>query len=191
MRGRCGPCGASWRWTSAMMTLTTDAPRTAATAMASTMAGKAIRASIRRMIGLSRAGKNPAVAPMIVPAMPVNAAVMRPMIREIRAPWMHPGENVAAEMVRSKPVGRVRRTQARAETVAERIEGRKHVGKHRHERDRQNEHGADEERATLQEPHDRHHGRAACGRLRCRDRRAVIRDAPSDRRPRKGYQPQD
>ena len=57
MRARSGPYAASWRWTSAMMTLITDAPSTAATAMASTMAGKAIRASIRRMIGLSRAGR--------------------------------------------------------------------------------------------------------------------------------------
>jgi hypothetical protein len=41
----------------AMITLVTDAPSTALTVMARRMEGNAIRASIRRMIGLSRARK--------------------------------------------------------------------------------------------------------------------------------------
>ena len=46
MRAVCGIVAID----SAMMTFTTDAPSTAATAMARTMAGKAISASIRRMM---------------------------------------------------------------------------------------------------------------------------------------------
>jgi hypothetical protein len=42
---------------SAMTTLTTEAPSTALTVMASRMAGKAISASMRRMTGLSSARK--------------------------------------------------------------------------------------------------------------------------------------
>ena len=55
MRAVCGVVAID----SAMMTFITDAPRTAATAMARRMAGNAIRASMRRMIGLSSGRKEP------------------------------------------------------------------------------------------------------------------------------------
>ena len=119
---------------SAITTLVTEAPSTALTIIASTIDGKAIRASIRRMSGLSSRGKNPAVAPISVPNTPVASTTMAPIASEMRAPSITRRQDVAAEMVGAEPVEGVgRRAGGRGSCCAADRTGRP-VGARRDER---------------------------------------------------------
>ena len=98
-----------------------------ATVMASRMAGNAISASIRRMIGLSSGRKKPGGgADERAGHAGQQSTVNRPIDQRNPRAVDDAREDIAAEMVRAEPVGRVRRPQARAEIVAQRIERREH-----------------------------------------------------------------
>ncbi len=70
----------------AMVALINEGPSTAAIAMASSIAGNAMSASITRISGLSRRWKYPARAPITVPESPVKTTTINPISSESRAP---------------------------------------------------------------------------------------------------------
>ena len=120
MRAVCGVVAIE----SAMMTLVTEAPSTALTVIASRIAGKAMKASIRRMIGLSSARKKPAVgADQRAEDAGRDDDGQAPIVQRDARAVEHAREDVAAEMVGAEPVGRVRRAKAGADVAAQRVEG--------------------------------------------------------------------
>ena len=69
-----------------MMTVLTEGPRTAVTAIASSTAGKAISASLIRIRKLSSRRKYPAAAPIAVPRIALIATTDDPMMIDSCAP---------------------------------------------------------------------------------------------------------
>ena len=87
-------------------------------------------------------------------------------------------ENVAAEMVRAEPEGRVRRPRRVRKLLRRGSKGEQDVGEDGDEHDGENEHRADQERAVLKQPHDRDRGGAAVAALGCRDRERSFETHP-------------
>ena len=161
-----------------------------ATAMASRMAGNAIRASIRRMIGLSRARKKPGRraderAGDAGHERPSGADGERdPRAVDARATGC-PGRNGRCRTSRSPSGGRKRV----AEIAAQRIEGRDARRRRAATRTMaQHERAADEEGAVAQEAR-KPPARSGCGPATAMPglaMTALIRAAPAGRRPRRG-----
>ena len=185
MRAVCGVVAID----SAITTLVTDAPSTALTAIASTIEGNAISASITRIMRLVEARKVSGGGPMIVPQTPVTITVQAPMVSEMRAPNITRDRMSRPKWSVPNQLMRVRRMQARAEIVSQRIERREPVGDAATSDDGQHEGAADHERAVAKQAGERL-ARGASARPRCRDRPAMLTSASrADRRRRRGCRP--